>query len=156
MEKRTLWREKSKEEIAEALHKIYEQNTSECPVMNMRSITKELIRDNCGECVICREGVYQLHVQTDNIVNGRASEDTLDIIKQLSEVMQEISLCDYGKEVGKRTERAIEADEETFVRHIKRKRCDFKVCEKLSNFVEPAAPIEGGLMGSKARRRKGN
>lgn len=150
---RILWKEKTRDEAAKRIEQL-QQAPTECPVMNMSKFLEALIPESCGECVICREGIYQLYVQLQNITLGLSSEDDFQIIKEIADSLETVSSCEFGKVVGSVVKKEVEEQKEVILKHIKRKRCDMRVCPKLSKFEEPVAKPEGGLMGSRKRRRR--
>lgn len=153
-EERILWYQKTEDESKQAVAELFAKQTENaCPVDGLKQIAKEGIIVNCGECVICREGIYQLYVQADAITQGNSSEDDYQIMKDIAQSMSCIANCAFGKYFGKHCAEIFANNEDTFLKHIKRKRCDARVCAKLSDFPEVVQQKEGGLLGGRRRRR---
>ena len=53
--------------------------------------------ESCGKCVLCREGTKQMLSLLDDIIEGRATDETLEILEELAGVVQKGSLCGLGK-----------------------------------------------------------
>lgn len=154
MEVRKLWKTKSTDEISCTVESLFgDAKNTNCPVNTLKHFSKAAVVENCGECVICREGIYQLYVQTESVSQGAATEDDYLIMKEIAETMKETSHCEFGSLVGGKVLETLIENEEDIMKHIKRKRCEAKVCEKLSNFQETVERKEGGLMGGHRRRK---
>lgn len=132
---RKQWKMASLDEIKRfVLSSFTEVEKIPCPVDQLRRFTDHTRRNSCGECVICREGLLQLAVVTEGITQGLGREQDVEIIKDISADLVLGSGCDYGKEVGRIVSQRIAENAEDFTRHIKRKRCDTLVCNKLLTF----------------------
>lgn len=136
---RKQWKKASSDEIGEYVESIHQaiKNTP-CPVDQLKQFTDTVRRNSCGECVICREGLLQLALVTDGITQGLGREQDVEIIQDISADLVSGSSCDYGKAVGKIIRQKIAEYEDDVTKHIKRKRCDGLVCNKLITFY--AAP----------------
>lgn len=132
------WKTAAPEAIEEFVTTASKNAGSSCGVEAMRRFTDYTRRNSCGECVICREGLLQLAVVTEGITKGVGRDQDVEIITDISEGLIAGSGCDYGREVGKITKQMIAEAAEDFEKHIKRKRCDALVCNKLVSFyVDP-------------------
>lgn len=132
---RKQWKKASPDEIFKYVESIHQAiNSTHCPVDQLKQFTDTVRRNSCGECVICREGLLQLAVVTAGITLGLGREQDVEIIQDISADLVSGSSCDYGKEVGKIITQNIGEYEDDFTKHIKRKRCDGLVCNKLVNF----------------------
>lgn len=155
MQERIPWKEKSETEICQWVSDVFEQSQSNsCPVNRLSVFSEEAMQGSCGECVICREGTYQIMIQAQSMTNGKGNDDDFLIVNDIVEDMILGSCCSYGKEVGKRFYELIECNAEIFAKHYKRKRCDAGVCEKLIVNTPTVEINEGGLLGGKQRRRR--
>lgn len=129
------WKKASPDEIntdVESLEKAV--NNTACPVDQMKQLTDIARRNSCGECVICREGLLQLAVVSEGITLGLGREQDVEIIQDISNALVSSASCGYGKAVGAVIARNIGENEADFTKHIKRKRCDALVCNKLISF----------------------
>lgn len=51
----------------------------------------------CGKCSICREGMRQMLILMEGILNGEASVEALGALESLAEAVHKGSLCHAGK-----------------------------------------------------------
>lgn len=154
MTDRKQWKEKDITEITATVNALFpETEEGACPVDVLTKALKASVVESCGECLICREGLYQLYAQAHSATQGNASEDDYNIMIEIADTMALTSRCDFGKLAGAKISAQLKANDEVFLKHIKRKRCDARVCEKLSDFPDPVERSEGGLMGGRRRRR---
>ena len=49
--------------------------------------------ESCGKCIPCRAGTVQMHDILRRITTGEASEQDLELLKSLCELLRETSLC---------------------------------------------------------------
>ena len=132
---RKQWKTASRDEIKNDVISLFtDVEKISCPVDQLWRFTDITRRNSCGECVICREGLLQLAVVTKGITQGLGREQDVEIIQDIAGALVMGSCCDYGTEVGKIISRQMAESEEIFTRHIKRKRCDDLVCNKLVTF----------------------
>lgn len=154
MSVRIEWKEKENGEISQAVNDLFkESKENRCPVNRLRVFSEGAMKKSCGECVICREGTYQIMVQCEDMTVGKGSDENLSIMEEIIEDMILGSCCSYGKEVGEKFKVLFLQNQEVFQKHYKRKRCDFAVCEKLVDSTPAVVKKEGGLMAGKRRRR---
>lgn len=134
--------------------KVYaELPESACPVSKTGCFLDIIRRNTCGECVICREGLLQTALLIQGITQGQGRPDDLDLLAELAQNLIDGSSCNYGKAAGLLLGQELEAGAEQFEKHLKRKRCDSGVCEKLTSAAN-IGPVGEGLMGGARRRRK--
>jgi bidirectional [NiFe] hydrogenase diaphorase subunit len=53
--------------------------------------------ESCGKCIPCRAGTVQMHDILDRLVKRQATEMDVDMLKQLSTLLRETSLCGLGQ-----------------------------------------------------------
>lgn len=73
-------------------------NRSTCIVSVARFFMRFTQEESCGKCVLCREGTKQMLSLLDDIIEGRATEETLQILEDLAVAVQKGSLCGLGKQ----------------------------------------------------------
>ncbi len=54
------------------------------------------LRESCGKCVPCREGLWQLREMLYRVRSGRASREVLDELLEVGKLIAETSLCGLG------------------------------------------------------------
>ncbi|HVT88597.1 MAG TPA: NADH-ubiquinone oxidoreductase-F iron-sulfur binding region domain-containing protein [Tepidisphaeraceae bacterium] len=72
-------------------------NKQTCMVSMARFFMEFTQRESCGKCVLCREGTKQMLALLDDILEGRATEHTLELLETLAKAVQKGSLCGLGK-----------------------------------------------------------
>ncbi len=72
-------------------------NQSTCMVGIARFFMEFTQKESCGKCVPCREGTRQLLALLDDVIEGRATAETLELLEKLSAAVQKGSLCGLGK-----------------------------------------------------------
>ena len=63
-------------------------NRDTCMVSVARFFMGFTQSESCGKCVPCREGTKQMLALLDDIIEGRATEETLDILEDLAKMVQ--------------------------------------------------------------------
>ena len=97
-----------------------------------------LCDESCGKCVPCREGLKQmLNIITD-MTSGEATMEQLELLKELSGVVQDTSLCGLGQTAPNPVLSTIRYFEEEYREHIEEKKCRAGVCRALITFkIDP-------------------
>jgi len=72
-------------------------NQSTCMVGIARFFMEFTQKESCGKCVPCREGTRQLLALLDQIIEGRGTAETLELLEKLGSAVQKGSLCGLGK-----------------------------------------------------------
>jgi NADH:ubiquinone oxidoreductase subunit F (NADH-binding) len=73
-------------------------NQGTCMVSIARFFMEFTQRESCGKCVLCREGTKQLLALLDDVIEGRADQNTLDLLDKLGRAVQIGSLVRTGKD----------------------------------------------------------
>ena len=90
--------------------------------------------ESCGKCTPCRIGTKRLHEMLQTIVNGTATEKTLEDMKALASVTQKGSLCALGQTAANPILSTMGKFPEEYEAHVKEKRCPAHVCKKLTRY----------------------
>ena len=93
-----------------------------------------LVDESCGKCVPCREGLYQLHDLAVKVSEGRAKEEDLDRMEQLSDMIVLGSLCGLGKSGPNPFLSTVRYFRDEYLAHIRDKKCEAGVCRELIRF----------------------
>ena len=72
-------------------------NNETCIVSLARFFMQFTQNESCGKCVPCREGTKQMLNLLDDIIEGRATGETLELLEQLATTVKFGSLCGLGK-----------------------------------------------------------
>jgi len=130
-----------------------------CMVDVARYFINFLTDESCGKCVPCREGLRQMHRILTNITTGNGKKGDIELLKELSEVAREASLCALGTSAPNPFLSTLRYFKDEYEAHIKEKRCPALSCKELISYhIDPdkcqacmiclkkcpAAAIDGG------------
>ncbi len=91
-------------------------------------------KESCGKCIVCREGTKQMYALLDDIVEGRATMDTLNLLEELAGVVQKGSLCALGKTAPNPVLSTLKYFRNEYLEHVVNKRCVTGECSALANY----------------------
>lgn len=106
-------------------------NKNTCMVRVARFFMQFAQNESCGKCVLCREGTKQMLLMLDDIVEGRADENTLELLEKLALVVKKGSLCGLGKTAPNPVLSTLKYFREEYDAHVYQKRCPAKECKAL-------------------------
>jgi len=106
-------------------------NSETCMVKIARYFMEFTQNESCGKCVPCREGTKQMLALLDEIIEGKATLETLDLLIELSKVVSKASLCGLGKSAPSPVLSTLEHFREEYMEHIVNKRCPNNQCKAL-------------------------
>ncbi|MFA6101383.1 MAG: NADH-ubiquinone oxidoreductase-F iron-sulfur binding region domain-containing protein [Victivallaceae bacterium] len=72
-------------------------NNQTCMVRIARFFMQFTQNESCGKCVPCREGTRQMLALLDDIIDGKADAQTLELLEQTARAVKIGSLCGLGK-----------------------------------------------------------
>ncbi|UTC92659.1 FAD-dependent oxidoreductase [Treponema denticola] len=112
------------EELYENLqHRIEASPPGLCPVYITRAFIEMCHAQTCGKCAPCRIGLLQLkHILTD-VLNGKSTMKTLDLIEETAKSIRETADCALGYEAADMVYKSIIYCRDDFEEHIKHGRC---------------------------------
>jgi NADH-quinone oxidoreductase subunit F len=106
-------------------------NQRTCMVNVARFFMEFTQRESCGKCVLCREGTRQLLALLDDVIEGRADENTLKLMQTLGHAVQIGSLCGLGKTAPNPVLSTLRHFREEYEDHVLRKICKCGKCKQL-------------------------
>lgn len=109
-------------------------NQSTCMVQIARFFMQFTQNESCGKCVVCREGTRQMLALLDDIIEGRATEETIELLEELAEVVKIGSLCGLGKTAPSPVISTLKYFREEYIEHVSKKRCKTGNCSALKVF----------------------
>jgi NADH-quinone oxidoreductase subunit F len=107
-------------------------NDSTCMVETARYFMTFTQYESCGKCVPCREGTRQMLEMLEDITNGDATEETLDLLQEAGEAVKLTSLCGLGKSAPKPVLSTLRYFRDEYDAHVKAKFCPTKTCKALT------------------------
>jgi len=106
-----------------------------CMVDVAKYFLEFLVKESCGKCIPCREGLHQLHTLVGKVCEGRAVEGDLDKMEQLSEVIVRGALCGLGQSGPNPLLSTLKYFRDEYLEHIVDKRCRAGVCRDLITYT---------------------
>lgn len=106
-------------------------NHETCMVKIARFFMQFTQNESCGKCVLCREGTKQMLALLDDIIEGRGTLETIDLLEQLGHAIQKGSLCGLGKTAPNPVLSTIRLFREEYDAHVVQKRCPAGQCSAL-------------------------
>ncbi|MDR2492554.1 MAG: FAD-dependent oxidoreductase [Coriobacteriales bacterium] len=94
-----------------------------CPVELAAAAVKLMGAQSCGKCTPCRVGLAQLEALVEQVLDGTATREVLDLIAELAEVVATSSDCAVGYEAGAFVLTALKGFYDDFVSHIENGDC---------------------------------
>jgi NADP-reducing hydrogenase subunit HndC len=105
-----------------------------CMVDVARYFLGFLTEESCGKCVPCREGLHQMLVMFDDLVEGRGTPSHLERIERLARGMKLGSLCDLGRSAPNPVLSTLTYFRDEYVAHVDRKECPAGICRALTTY----------------------
>lgn len=113
-------------------------NKESCMVQVARFFMEFTQSESCGKCVPCREGTKQMLSMLDEIIDGEATQQTLDRLIEVGTVVQKASLCGLGKTAPSPALSTISKFHDEYMEHINNKKCPTNKCKPLANIeIDP-------------------
>ncbi|MFP4544217.1 MAG: NADH-ubiquinone oxidoreductase-F iron-sulfur binding region domain-containing protein [Candidatus Kapaibacterium sp.] len=106
-------------------------NNDTCIVRIARYFMEFTQDESCGKCVLCREGTKQILALLDDIIEGRGTMGTIDLLERLSKAVQKGSLCGLGKSAPNPILSTINNFRDEYLAHVVDKKCPTKECKAL-------------------------
>lgn len=94
-----------------------------CPVDFVAGFVGMCAAQSCGKCTPCRVGLPQLQKLLDTVLDGEATEGTIDQIEQLAQDIYLSADCAIGYDAGNAVLGAVRGFRDDFVSHVENKSC---------------------------------
>ena len=94
-----------------------------CPVDMSLNFLRLCHAQTCGKCAPCRIGLGQLEHLLEDVLEQRASLETIELIRKTARVISDSSDCAIGYEAAAMVTMGIEGFREDYEEHIKYGRC---------------------------------
>jgi len=97
-----------------------------------------VVDESCGKCTPCREGTKRLCEILDKIIQGRANENDLETLNELSSVIKDSSLCGLGQTAPNPVLSTLSNFHDEYLAHVIDKRCPAGKCKELLHYeIDP-------------------
>ena len=94
-----------------------------CPVDMAASFLKLCHAQTCGKCVPCRVGLSQLEIMLEEVLSGKATMDTIDLIEKTARVIVASADCAIGYEAANMVLKSVRGNREDYEEHVRNGRC---------------------------------
>ena len=94
-----------------------------CPVDLSASFLKMCHAQTCGKCVPCRVGLGALSQLLEDVLDGKATLDTIDLIERPARAIKNSADCAIGFEAADMVLRGVIGFRDDYVEHIVNRRC---------------------------------
>ena len=98
-----------------------DENT--CMVEVARFFMSFTQRESCGKCVPCRIGLGVLEDMLEDVLDGKATLETLSLIERTAKAIYDSADCAIGYEAGRMVLKGLEGFREDFIEHITNGHC---------------------------------
>jgi NADH:ubiquinone oxidoreductase subunit F (NADH-binding)/NAD-dependent dihydropyrimidine dehydrogenase PreA subunit len=99
--------------------------------------------ESCGKCIPCRWGTKQMLDILEDITNGSAKPEDIDLLVELSEGVKAGSLCGLGQTAPNPVLSTIRYFRDEYEEHIHNKRCPAGVCKALIKYEIDSEQCKG-------------
>ncbi len=107
-------------------------NDSSCMVKIAKYFMSFTQHESCGKCVPCREGTRQMLELLDDVCEGKADEETLELLEEVGHAVKITSLCGLGKSAPSPVLSTLRYFKDEYLAHVKAKYCPTKSCKALT------------------------
>jgi NADH:ubiquinone oxidoreductase subunit F (NADH-binding)/(2Fe-2S) ferredoxin/NAD-dependent dihydropyrimidine dehydrogenase PreA subunit len=109
-----------------------------CMVDIARYFLDFLKEESCGKCVPCREGIARSLEILNRICAGQGRPDDIDLLEELSDTIQDFSLCALGRTAPNPVLSTLKYFRDEYEAHIHEQRCPAGVCKPLIEYwIDP-------------------
>ena len=96
-----------------------------CPLDLASSFLKLCSAQTCGKCVPCRVGLPQLERLIEDVLDGKGSLETIDVIEHTAEAIYNSADCAIGFEAAAMVLKGVRGFRDDYVEHVTKGRCTF-------------------------------
>ncbi|HHV11544.1 MAG TPA: NADH-quinone oxidoreductase subunit NuoF [Clostridiales bacterium] len=92
------------------------------------------VDESCGKCTSCRVGNKRLLEILEKITSGKGTEEDLEDLEELGEVIKDTSLCGLGQTAPNPVLSTLKYFHEEYLAHVRDKKCPAGVCTSLLSY----------------------
>ncbi|MBN4074662.1 4Fe-4S binding protein, partial [bacterium AH-315-E09] len=107
----------------------------DCMVNIAKFYMEFIIDESCGKCTPCRVGTKRLHEILTKITEGKATEECINHLVELSDTIKDTSLCGLGQTAPNPVLSTISYFLDEYKAHVIDKHCPAGVCEALLSYT---------------------
>jgi len=132
------------------MEEITEKPEEICPVDWALRIADIARMNNCGQSVMCRDGMQQLYTIISDITTSKGQSEDIELLRDICEVIKQSEGCGIAGRSAELINKSVTLYPEEWAGHIRRKRCSARVCEGYYS----EAPTPERDEGMRRRKRK--
>ena len=106
----------------------------DCMVSVAKFYLEFTVEESCGKCSPCRIGNKRLYELLEKITNGEGTIEDLELLRNLSNVIKETSLCGLGQTSPNPVLSTLDNFYEEYLEHVTEKKCRAGQCKKLVRY----------------------
>ena len=113
-----------------------------CPVDLASAFLKMCHAQTCGKCVPCRIGLKQIDHMLDDVLENRATMETLDKIHNTALTVEYAADCAIGVETARMIIRLLDGCREDFEAHVRDHRCSCHIGQSIACVANCPAGVD--------------
>lgn len=113
-----------------------------CPVDLTGAFLKMSQAQTCGKCAPCRVGLTQLSNLLDDIVNGRGTMESVELLRNTATAIADSADCSVGVEAAKMVLKGLAGFYEDYVAHVTKGRCNSRVTQAIPCMANCPAGVD--------------
>ncbi len=107
----------------------------DCMVSMAKFYLEFTVEESCGKCSPCRIGNKRLHELLTKITDGKGTMEDLDLLRNLSEVIKDTSLCGLGQTSPNPVLSTMSNFWDEYIEHVTDKKCRAGQCAALKQYI---------------------
>ncbi|RXQ97370.1 4Fe-4S dicluster domain-containing protein [Ancylomarina salipaludis] len=107
----------------------------DCMVSMAKFYLDFTVEESCGKCTPCRVGNKRLYELLDKITEGKGTREDIDLLRNLSAVIKDTSLCGLGQTSPNPVLSTIENFYDEYMAHVDDHKCVAGQCKALMQYV---------------------
>ena len=112
-------------------HRIEASPPGLCPIDMALNFLNLCHAQTCGKCVPCRIGLKQLMLLIQDVLDGKATMDTLKLMEETALAVMEAADCAIGYEAANMVYKGLTGYRDEYIEHIVDKKCAAHVCKSM-------------------------
>ena len=110
-------------------------NEDTCMVKIAHFFMRFTQNESCGKCVLCREGTRQMLALLEDIIEGRATAQTIPLLEELAHTVKLGSLCGLGKTAPNPVLSTLRYFRAEYEAHVQAKHCPAGQCDAFKQYA---------------------
>ena len=108
---------------------------ADCMVAIAKFYLEFTVEESCGKCSPCRIGNKRLYEILEKITKGQGTQEDLDHLRTLGNVIKDTSLCGLGQTSPNPVLSTLDNFFEEYYEHVVEKKCRAGVCKSLMKYI---------------------